>query len=54
MNVNNINDAPVFTATNYAGTVEENKASGSAVTFSTAIAASDEDGNTLTYELAGI
>jgi hypothetical protein len=53
--INNINDAPVFTAASYSGNVDENKASGSTVTFSTAIAASDEDsGDTLTYALTGM
>ena len=51
--VTNINDAPTFGAASYTGNVNEEQTSGSAVTFSTAIAASDEDGHTLTYSLVG-
>ena len=51
--VTNINDAPVFGAASYTGSVNEQQASGAAVTFSVAIAASDEDNDGLTYTLVG-
>ena len=51
--VTDINDAPVFGAASYTGSVNEEQASGTAVTFSAAIAASDEDGHSLTYSLIG-
>ena len=53
VSVTDINDAPVFGAASYTGTVNEEQISGSAVTFSTAIAATDEDNHSLTYSLVG-
>ena len=52
--VNDANDAPTFTQSTYTGTVDEEQASGAAVTFAVAIAATDEDGDSLTYSLSGI
>ncbi len=51
--VTNTNDAPTFGPASYTGLVDEEQTSGAAVTFSTAIAASDEDGNSLTYSIVG-
>lgn len=53
VSVTDVNDAPVFGTTSYTGTVNEEQNSGSAVTFSTAIAATDEDNHSLTYSLIG-
>ena len=53
--VADINDAPIFAlaATSYSGTVAESQAAGATVTFGTTIAATDEDGDTRVYGLAG-
>ena len=53
INVNDVNDDPAFTAGSYTGSVDEEQSSGAAVTFSTAVAASDEDGHTIMYSLVG-
>ena len=54
VNVVDANDAPTFGAASYTGTVNEEQSSGAAVTFSVAIAASDEDNDGLTYSLVGM
>ena len=53
VSVNNINDAPTFANTSYTASVDEEKASGTAVTFGTALSSSDQDGDTVTYSLVG-
>ena len=54
VNIDDVNDAPTFGPASYSGTVNEEQSSGAAVTFSTAIAATDEDSNSITYSLIGM
>ena len=53
VNIADVNDAPVFGPASYSGTVNEEQSSGAAVTFSTAIVATDEDSNSISYSLIG-
>jgi hypothetical protein len=54
ISVNDINDDPAFSAGSYTGSLDEEQSSGAAVTFGTAVAATDEDGHTITYSLVGM
>ena len=51
--VADINDGPVFTATIYTGSVNEEETIGFTVTFAAAVAATDEDADSLVYSLVG-
>ena len=53
VNILNDNDDPVFTSATYAGTVNEEQNSGALVTVSPTLAATDADGNTVSYSLIG-
>ena len=53
INLNDINDAPQFAQVAYTGSVDEEQATGAAVTLGVALVATDADGDVLTYSLIG-